>query len=215
MNSNDHQRLYRLLEFKVLNPKRKKLIAGHLIEGISLARGCTLLGLNLSREVKREDIKACLAAYTKAGDPDGKAAMWETIRRVELMWKRTGPTTPDPAFAKVNLPFDGVFVTPDGQAVDAKGRPTAAPEPLPSTAGPSTHLGAFSEWEQALAAEQAELASRSICSHCQGPMVPPGTIAGTHVYCPTCADAWHHTGNFVACMQPQCPTCTKHGLTAK
>ncbi len=136
MNSTKHQLLYRLLEFKVLNPKRKKLISAHLLEGVSLARGCTMLGLNLSRESKRDDVKACLKAFRLAQDPDGKAKLWEIIRRVELLWDR-GESPADPDFAEVNLPFEGVLLTVDGHAVDAKGNPAPAPQPPPETIVPA------------------------------------------------------------------------------
>ena len=86
MNSNDHQRLYRLLEFKVLSPKRKKLVAAHVLEGVSLARGCSMLALNVGRESRREDITACLAAYRRSQDPEGKDELYETTRRLDLLW---------------------------------------------------------------------------------------------------------------------------------
>jgi hypothetical protein len=199
MNSTKHQLLYRLLEFKVLAPKRKKLISAHLLEGVSLARGCQMLALNLSREKVRDDIKACLAAFRTAQDPTGQAAIWETIRRVEIMWGRSHAPA-DPDFADVNLPFDGIFLTPAGEPVNAKGHPATPPQPPPPSTEPSTHLGAFSDWEQAQAAKRAELASRQVCDGCQGPMPGPAYVAGIHAVCQPCGDIWNRTGKIPAAV---------------
>jgi hypothetical protein len=195
MNSTKHQLLYRLLEFKVLNPKRKKLLAAHLLEGVSLARGCQMLALNLSREKVREDIKACLKAFKLAQDPDGKATMWELIRRLEVMWGRSADHAADSDLINEPLAYEGVFITADSQAVDAKGHPATPPQPPAPSDRPSQYLGTFSEWEQAQAAKRAELASRKVCDGCQGPMPQgPSTIAGIHAVCQPCGDNWSRTG---------------------
>src|SRR5207253_3108252 len=132
MNSNDHQRLYRLLEFKVLSPKRRKLVAAHVLEGVSLARGCSMLALNVGRESRREDITVCLAAYRRSQDPEGKEELYETTRRLDLLWNGVNnPTLAYDQFATVNLPWGsnrpGLYLTPDGKTVDAAGLPVAAP----------------------------------------------------------------------------------------
>jgi hypothetical protein len=132
MNSNDHQRLYRLLEYKVLNTKRRRLVAAHVLDGLSLAAGCKLIGLNVGRESRREDVIACLAAYRRAQDPDGKDELYETTRRLDLLWNGVhNPALAYDQFATVNLPWGpehpSIYLMPDGKTVDAAGLPVPAP----------------------------------------------------------------------------------------
>jgi hypothetical protein len=161
MNSNAHQRLYSLLQFKVLNAKRKKLVSAHVLDGLSLAAGCKLIGLNLSRESKNPGIAACLAAYRRAQDPDGSAQAEETGRRLELLWR--GIKTPaDPQFLTVNLPLSvpGAFITPDGKAVDAAGSPISYPE------WPCTIVRATTSWECECRPGAIHPAGSYLCAFC-------------------------------------------------
>jgi hypothetical protein len=161
MNSNDHQRLYRLLEFKVLNAKRRKLVAAHILEGVSLASACRMIGLNVGRESRREDVLACLEAYKRAQDPDGSAQLEETARRLEILWYgRKAPA--DEQFATVNLPLSipGTFITPDGKAVDATGKLIDYPE------WPSVLARANSAWKCECRPEIAQPAGGYLCSFC-------------------------------------------------
>jgi hypothetical protein len=161
MNSKDHQRLYSLLQFKVLSAKRKKLVSAHVLDGLSLAAGCKLIGLNLSRESKNPSIAACLAAYRRAGDPDGSAQLEETGRRLEILWR--GRKTPaDAQFATVNLPLSvpGCFITPDGKAVDAAGQPISYPE------WPSVVVRATADWSCPCRPDVTQRAGSYLCYFC-------------------------------------------------
>src|SRR5438309_11642638 len=83
MRSTKHQTLYRLPEFRALNPKRQKLLAAHLLEDVSLARGCDMLALNLSRESRNPGVVDCLKAFNLSQDPDGQGQVEEHVRRLE------------------------------------------------------------------------------------------------------------------------------------
>lgn len=161
MNSTDHQRLYRLLEFRVLNAKRKKLVSAHILEGVTLARGCSMLALNVGRESRRADVAACLEAYKRAQDPDGSAQTDETCRRLELLWY--GIKVPaDESFATMNLPLSvpGAFITPDGRAVDATGKPISYPE------WPSAIVRASSSWKCECRPDTTQPAGGYLCGFC-------------------------------------------------
>jgi len=173
MNSKDHQRLYNLLEFKVLNAKRKKLVSAHVLDGLSLAAGCKLLGLNLSRESKNSSIAGCLAAYRRSQDPEGKDELYEAARRLDILWNgaSNSPNLAYEQFATVNLPLDtpGVFITPDGKTVDASGKPVLYPRT------PSTLARASAPWKCECRSDVTQPAGEYLCSFCGRDN--PGTVA--------------------------------------
>jgi hypothetical protein len=70
-NSNKKQDLYTLPEYRVLDSRRKKLVAFHLLDGVAMSRAATMLGLNKTRESKRPDVQACLHAFQERQDPGG------------------------------------------------------------------------------------------------------------------------------------------------
>jgi len=174
--------LYKLPEYRVLDTKRRKLIGFHLLDGVAFRRAATMLNLNKTRESKRADVVACLAAFNRALDPDGDAQKWETIRRVEIMWHRGSGGPSDEAFKNVNLPFDGLFLTPDGKPVDAAGNPVPAP------------VAPVYDWER-----KPDLSAVTCCSCAK--VIPAGTPRVTYAaktVCPHCDHVWKHTGT--------CPT---------
>jgi hypothetical protein len=128
MDATKRKRLYELPEYRVLDAKRKKLVSFHVLDGVAFSRACTMLNLNKTREAKRPDVKTCLAAFNRAQDPDGQGQLYETVRRLEILWYGI-PSTPDENFATVNLPLStpGLFITPEGKTVDAAGLPIPAP----------------------------------------------------------------------------------------
>jgi hypothetical protein len=165
MNSTDHQRLYRLLEFRILTPKRRKLVAAHVLEGVSLARGCSMLALNVGRESRREDVTACLAAYRRSGDPEGKDELYEAARRLDILWNgaSNSPNLAYEQFANVNLPLTtkGIFITPDGKTVDASGKPVPAP-PRPT----GLTVKASADWKCPCRPEAMNRAGGYLCVFC-------------------------------------------------
>ena len=82
-NSNKRQMLYQLPEYRVLDTKRKKLISFHLLDRVAFSRACTMLTLNKSRESKREDVKACLKAFSEKQDPGGRTETLALIHWLE------------------------------------------------------------------------------------------------------------------------------------
>jgi hypothetical protein len=43
-------------------------------------------------------------------------------------------------------------------------------------------------------AHQVELAGRTICDGCEGPLSAPGAVRGIDVVCPDCLEVWNKTG---------------------
>ena len=130
MDATKRKRLYELPEYRVLDAKRKKLVSFHVLDGVAFSRACTMLTLNKTREAKRPDVKICLAAFNRAQDPDGKSQLFETVRRMEILWYGIQSPAYD-EFSTVNLPWGpeqpGMFLTPDGKTVDASGLPVPTP----------------------------------------------------------------------------------------
>jgi hypothetical protein len=176
MDATNRKTLYNLPEYRALDMKRRKLISFHLLDGVAFSRACTMLGMNKTRESKREEITTCLAAFKTALDPTGDAEMWETIHRVEKMWGR-GNTALNPAFANVNLPFEGIYVTPDGKPVNADGLPATAPQPATAATPEATqHATPCAACQKTIPAETTryDVGAVTVCGHCR------------HV--------WNHTG---------------------
>jgi hypothetical protein len=189
MDATKRKRLYELPEYRVLDSKRRKLISFHILDGVAFSRACTMLTLNKTREAKRPDIKACLAAYNRAQDPSGEAALYETVLRMEKMWGLGPAIAGDEDFAAVNLPWNGIYLTPAGKPVDAVGMPVPTP-PRPTPAAPTP---------EALPAIP--------CSGCEK-TIPDGSPRFTRgspdlrfAVCGHCNHLWIHTG-----LKPTGPT---------
>lgn len=99
MDATNRKALYALPEYRVLGPKQRKLISFHLIDGVKFTRACTMLGLNKSRESKRPEVVACLAAFNQSKDPDGRGRWWQEVRRLELLLDGHSTIAPDPNYA--------------------------------------------------------------------------------------------------------------------
>jgi hypothetical protein len=57
------QTLYRMPAYRALDDKRRRLVAGILLDGLSFSAGCRLLSLNQSREADNLDVQKCLADF--------------------------------------------------------------------------------------------------------------------------------------------------------
>jgi len=182
MDTTKRKRLYELPEYRVLDAKRRKLISFHLLDGVAFSRGCSMLNLNKTREAKRPDVKACLNSFNRAADPDGQAALYETVLRMEKLWGLAPAITGDQDFATVNLPWNGIFLTPEGKSVDAFGLPVPTPpRPVPATPNPDTLPAAP-------------------CAGCEK-TIPEGSPRFTYgseglrsTVCGHCNHVWSHTG---------------------
>ena len=134
--------------------------------------------------------KACLAAFGRAVDPEGNASLYETARRLELMWYGWKETA-DPDFATINLPYRGIFITPDGKPVDADGLPVPAPQaPAPRT-------------------PPEALKDAIPCAGCRKtiPAGTPRTVRCQSTVCGHCLHVWDHTGVMTA--GPEDPSLTR------
>lgn len=129
MEQNARKRLYSLPEYRLItNRKRRKYLESTLVDKLPPTRVAKLLGINAGREANSPEVKAVSAAFFKAQDPDGTAAIYEMAGRLEHIWYGT-PHTPDENFAAENISRDGgkTFITPDCKVVGADGLPVAAP----------------------------------------------------------------------------------------
>ncbi len=174
MEATKRKRLYELPEYRVLDAKRKKLVSFHVLDGVSFSRACTMLALNKTRESKRTEVVTCLAAFNRAQDPDGRGQLYETARRLEILWYGI-KSTPDEAFSTVNLPLStrGVFITADGKTVDAAGLVVPAPpQPAPT-------VRATADWQCPCRPDITHRAGGYLCSFC-GRDNPQTAAARTH-----------------------------------
>jgi hypothetical protein len=96
--------LWRMPEYRALDPKRRKLASAILLENQSLTAACNAIGgLNSTRERQNKKLAACLRAFNLSGGPSdatettsaADANLYDHIRRLEELLG-AAPTDPEP-----------------------------------------------------------------------------------------------------------------------
>jgi len=210
--------LWRMPEYRALDPKRRKLASAILLENQSLTAACNGIGgLNSSREKKNKLLAACLRAFNLSGGPSdatemtsaADANLYDHVRRLEElpgappMEPEAGCTDAviklDPTdWLRVHLGVGALPVHPKALPADQASQYTEHIAALRPNTKPCGFCGRdvvddlmCSDCRRERGGESPY--KRAVCDGCAGPL-PTRFVRGVHVMCAACHEGWQRTG---------------------
>jgi hypothetical protein len=204
------QALWASPSYRELDEKRRRLASKVILEGLSFSQACRQLNLNQTRERSNFDLQLCLAEHGPASPvpADHPAVQQFDTPRGEVMaaWY----ALVDHLEAKGSWDgWGGVKGVSDeavhaAELVNIENGSSMKHCPKASILDPQRVAEFVVECRRgvdeifarldAIKARKAELAARTVCDGCKGPLTEPRSIAGIHVYCGPCGYIWSKTG---------------------